>query len=450
MRIAARTICGWIAITLAGSLCAALVQAAEPKRKAAVVQTAVPFAEQRVALVIGNGDYKFAPLNNSVNDAQDIAKALRGLGFQVTLKLNQDRVGMALAIRDFGNQIKKGGTGLFYYAGHGMQVKGKNFLIPVEADILAEDEVPYRAIDANELLAKMESAKNRVNLVILDACRNNPFARSFRSGSQGLAQMDAPVGTLIAFATAPGSVAADGSGRNGLYTQHLLTAMRQPGLKIEDVFKRVRQGVREESGDRQIPWENTSLEGDFYFKPGKEAQPVQVANVAPAPVVSAPRSVAKKLTLLVRGYPVADNFWENETEDGYSKKAAQLIERDLIKMGGDSLKIEIVTEQARADPVLTEVDDAHSRKICQETKSDLLISARIETEGSSFMPQSSANWPDLYLSIFDCADNRKYKDKKRLSPTNQDSFSFSADLGAVANKFLREYRYLYQTGGNPR
>ena len=173
--------------------------------------------------------------------------------------------------------------GLFYYAGHGMQVKGKNFFLPVDADIQSEDEVPYRGIDANELLAKMESAKNRVNLVILDACRNNPFARSFRSSAQGLAQMDAPVGTLVAFATAPGSVAADGTGRNGLYTQHLLASLNQPGLKIEDVFKRVRVGVRQGSRGKQIPWENTSLEGDFYFKPGKPGEaPTQLASLAPA------------------------------------------------------------------------------------------------------------------------------------------------------------------------
>ena len=273
----------------AAALCAAvllpLASNAADDRNLAVAKPAAAAhtKEQRVALVIGNSTYKSAPLKNPANDAADIAKALRGLGFQVTLKQNQSRESMAQAIREFGNQLKRGGTGLFYYAGHGMQVKGKNFLIPVDSDIQSEDEVPYRGIDANELLAKMESARNRVNLVILDACRNNPFARSFRSSSQGLAQMDAPVGTLVAFATAPGSVAADGMGRNGLYTQHLLASLNQPGLKIEDVFKRVRVGVRQGSRGKQIPWENTSLEGDFYFKPGKPGEaPTQLASLAPA------------------------------------------------------------------------------------------------------------------------------------------------------------------------
>ena len=257
--------------------------AADDRNLTVAKPAATQAKEQRVALVIGNSSYKSAPLKNPVNDAQDIARSLQGLGFQVTLKQNQSRDAMAQAIREFGNQLKRGGTGLFYYAGHGMQVKGKNFLLPVDADIQSEDEVPYRGIDANELLAKMESAKNRVNIVILDACRNNPFARSFRSSAQGLAQMDAPVGTLVAFATAPGSVAADGTGRNGLYTQHLLASLNQPGLKIEDVFKRVRVGVRQGSRGKQIPWENTSLEGDFYFKPGKPGEaPTQLASLAPA------------------------------------------------------------------------------------------------------------------------------------------------------------------------
>ncbi len=138
------------------------------------------------------------------------------------------------------------------------------------------------------MLQKMESAKNRLNIVILDACRNNPFARSFRSNAQGLAQMDAPSGTLLAYATAPGSVAADGSGANGLYTQHLVASLKTPGLKIEDVFKRVRVAVKRDSNGLQIPWENTSLEGDFYFKPGKPGEvsaavpsPMEVASIAP-------------------------------------------------------------------------------------------------------------------------------------------------------------------------
>ncbi|MBI2289556.1 MAG: SUMF1/EgtB/PvdO family nonheme iron enzyme, partial [Betaproteobacteria bacterium] len=238
------------------------------KRNLSVSKTTPAATEQRVALVIGNANYRTAPLRNPANDAKAVADKLQGLGFKVTLKLDQDQKGMADAIRAFGNQLKAGGAGLFYYAGHGMQVKGRNFLIPVDADIQNEDEVPYRSIDANEVLSKMETARNRLNLMILDACRNNPFSRKFRSGNQGLAQMDAPSGTLVAFATAPGSVASDGSGKNGLYTQHLLASLGQPGVPVEQVFKRVRVGVMKDTRNAQVPWESSSLVGDFYFKPG--------------------------------------------------------------------------------------------------------------------------------------------------------------------------------------
>ncbi|MBL0125611.1 MAG: SEL1-like repeat protein [Betaproteobacteria bacterium] len=178
----------------------------------------------------------------------------------------------------------------FYYAGHGVQIKGRNFLIPVGADIQREDEVTYNAFDAGRLLEKMEAARSRINIVILDACRNNPFTRSFRSASQGLAQMEAPVGSYVAFATAPATVASDGNSGNGLYTQHLLEAMRAPGLKIEEVFKKVRVKVMADSEGKQVPWDNSSLTGDFYFVPpqsvatqGAPAALSQSAPPEPAP-----------------------------------------------------------------------------------------------------------------------------------------------------------------------
>lgn len=240
-------------------------------------------AERRVALVVGNNSYPSAPLLNPVNDAKGMAQALESAGFNVILKLDATQGELLGALREFGNRLKEGGpgtAGLFYFAGHGMQIKGRNFLIPVGANIEHEDEVSYQAMDAQAVMDKMESAGNGTNIVILDACRNNPFARSFRSGRQGLAQMDAPVGTLVAFSTAPGSVAADSgsSGSNGLYTAHLLRAIQRPGQKVEDVFKQVRLGVLRESGNRQVPWEASSLIGDFYFRvPTEGAAPVAEA-----------------------------------------------------------------------------------------------------------------------------------------------------------------------------
>ncbi len=233
--------------------------------------------EKRIALVIGNGAYADSPLRNPLNDANDMAAALKKLGFEVTSLTDSNQTTMKRAIRSFGEKLRANdGIGLFYYAGHGVQVKGINYLIPVGAAVNTEEEVEYEGIDVGLVLAQMESAKNKLNIVILDACRNNPFARSYRSSAKGLASIDAPSGTLLAYSTAPGSVAADGAGRNGLYTQELLKQMQTSGLSIEDVFKRVRVTVLELSQQKQTPWESSSLTGDFYFlgKPEKNAQSI--------------------------------------------------------------------------------------------------------------------------------------------------------------------------------
>lgn len=224
------------------------------------------FPGKRVALVIGNSNYPTAPLKNPGNDARAIAKSLKELGFEVTLRENASQRDLAAAIRQFGSSISPGSVALFYFAGHGMQVKGRNYLVPVDADIQVEDEVPYSAIDANLVLDKMEVGKSAINIVILDACRNNPFSRRFRSSATGLAEMIAPIGTLIAFATAPGSVAQDGAGDNGVYTKHLLESITVPGLPVEQMFKRVRNGVARDTNDAQVPWESSSMKGDFTFK----------------------------------------------------------------------------------------------------------------------------------------------------------------------------------------
>jgi hypothetical protein len=222
-------------------------------------------SERRVALVIGNSSYAVSPLKNPVNDAHDIAKALTQLRFDVIYRENLNQNDMKRAIREFGARIRNGSVGLFYFAGHGVQVNGINYLVPVDAKIESAEEVEYECVDAGFVLAQMESAGNNMNIVILDACRNDPFVHSFRSASRGLAQMDAPSGTLIAYATAPGSVASDGNARNGLYTQELLKFMQAPGLGIENVFKQVRISVRKLTNGKQTPWESSSLTGDFFF-----------------------------------------------------------------------------------------------------------------------------------------------------------------------------------------
>jgi Caspase domain len=238
----------------------------EPNRQLERLDSTGPRVTKRIGLVIGNGAYVNAPpLKNPPNDARDMVATLRALGFEVTSGINVNQREMKRLIREFGQKLKAGGSGLFYYAGHGVQSKGRNYLFPVDADIQSEAEVEDSGVDLALVLNVMDEAQNGLNVVILDACRNNPFARSFRSASEGLAQVDAPTGTLIAYATAPGRVAADGTGQNGLYTSELLKAMQIPGLSALEVFMRVRGEVMKQTGNNQVPWEASSLVGGFYF-----------------------------------------------------------------------------------------------------------------------------------------------------------------------------------------
>jgi hypothetical protein len=226
----------------------------------------------RLALIIGNGAYENSPLKNPINDALDMAQALKKIDFEVIHKENVvEKKSMEESIYQFEKRLQKGWVGLFYFAGHGIQVNGKNYLIPTEAVIPDEVAVRYEAVDVDKILEAMLNAGNDLNIVILDACRDNPFARCFRSSIRGLAQIDAPKGSLIAYATSPGKTAADGDGRNGVYTGHLLRHMMTPGLKIEEILKRVRNDVLEETAGKQTPWESTSLRGEFYFiKPSEK------------------------------------------------------------------------------------------------------------------------------------------------------------------------------------
>jgi uncharacterized caspase-like protein len=205
-----------------------------------------------------------------VNDATDIASALKQMGFTVVLLRDADLRGMREAIETFRRQLRPGVVGLFYFAGHGLQVKGENYLVPIGARINREQDVDFETVQVGRILGAMEDAANEINVVILDACRNNPYARSSRSFQRGLAVTQAITGSLVAYATAPGSVAADGAGRNGVYTSHLLRNMRMPDLPIEQVFKNVRIGVRQETHGTQTPWETSSLTGHFMFMPAAE------------------------------------------------------------------------------------------------------------------------------------------------------------------------------------
>jgi uncharacterized caspase-like protein len=250
---------------------------AQDARNLAISAKAAPtIADKRVALVIGNSAYQKSPLKNPVNDASDIAAKLRTLGFDVVERNNLKTSQIGRTLREFRSKLSNGGVALFFYAGHGLQIKGENYLPAVDADIEGEEDVPNQSIAVRQVLELMEDAKTRLNLAFLDACRNNPYSRSFRSAGEGLAKVSAPSGTLISFATRPGSVAADGSGRNGLYTTHLLHAIETPNLQVELMLKRVTSGVKGASRGMQEPWMEGSIEGEFYFSTAA-VQPVTVA-----------------------------------------------------------------------------------------------------------------------------------------------------------------------------
>ncbi len=256
-----------------------------------VVLSAPVQAAQRVALVIGNGSYASQPLNNPPNDAALMAETLRDVGFDVVEEIDADRRRMARAVRKFGSLLRDAGedaVGFVFYAGHGIQSKGENYMIPVDAQIEDELDVELEGFPASTLLTSLGSAGNRLNIVVMDACRNNPYKAATRSSGSGLARMDAPSGTFIAYSTSPGKVAADGRGLNSPYTRALARSIQTPGAKVEEVFKTVRVAVMDWTDGAQVPWESSSLTGDFFFR---EKAPEPVAASEPSKPVQPDNTV---------------------------------------------------------------------------------------------------------------------------------------------------------------
>ncbi|GAB2175700.1 hypothetical protein DLREEDagr8_12580 [Dongia sp. agr-C8] len=240
--------------------------------------------------MIGNSSYggEIGDLANPANDARLMADTLRKLGFEVIERIDADQKQMQRAVIDFGKSLSQAGseaTGLFYYAGHGLQVDGENYLIPVNAAINDERDVEVEAVASNLVLKQMDFAGNAVNIVILDACRNNPLSRSFRSQVSGLAEpRRKPRGSFIAYSTAPGDVAADGASRNSPYTRALVDAMQKPGAALEEIFRDVRSSVMAATKQKQVPWDSSSLTAPFYFIPPTEtAAAAEAPPPAPAP-----------------------------------------------------------------------------------------------------------------------------------------------------------------------
>ncbi len=226
--------------------------------------------EQRTALVIGNAQYGYGPLANPVNDALAIARALDKAGFEVILQTDANRDAMEQAIRAFGDRLKKeGGVGLFYYAGHGIQIKGENYLLPVAGDAPADEVLQQQSVAVSEAVEVMTSSHDGLNIVVLDACRNNPLGGS----SSGLSRIDSNARLFVSYSTSPGSVALDGQGSNSPFTKHLASAIATPALNLEETFKRTLKGVFQETNGQQTPWISSSFFGDFTFVDGGTDNP---------------------------------------------------------------------------------------------------------------------------------------------------------------------------------
>jgi len=220
------------------------------------------------ALVIGNATYEHAGvLTNPTNDAEDIAAKLTACGFTVSKAIDCSVLEMDRALKRFKKSLTDNDVGLFFFAGHGMQIEGENYLAAINTDTAGEDEAKYSSLALNRVIEVMEKAGTSTNIIILDACRDNPFERAWRrsAAARGLAPVYAPKGTLIAFATSPGQVASDGKGRNGAYTAALLQHIETPDCSIENMFKRVRNTLSASTRTKQISWEHTSLSGEFFF-----------------------------------------------------------------------------------------------------------------------------------------------------------------------------------------
>lgn len=231
-----------------------------------ILEAAKGIDAPRIALVIGNSKYIDGPLVNPANDAAAMSKELKMLGFETQALIDGKLSEITAAIQVYTDRISKSkAVGLFYYAGHGVQLAWRNYLVPVDASLDRVDDIPKKTYELNAMLASLGKAQNPMNIIILDACRDNPFGKKLPVEQKGLSQFDAPTNSLLCYATAPGNVASDGVGSNGLFTENLLREMRNPDAKIEDVFKRVRLKVRLASKGQQVPWESTSLEDDFYF-----------------------------------------------------------------------------------------------------------------------------------------------------------------------------------------
>jgi uncharacterized caspase-like protein len=327
----------------------------------------------RVALIIGNSAYIGAPsLANPANDARAMGEVLRSLGFQVIELRDGNKAQMTAAISRVQESLKgKQAVAMLYYAGHGLQLDWRNYMVPVDARLASAADVPRQTIDLGSVIDTFKGAGTRMNIMVLDACRDNPFASS-TSSAKGLAQLDAPPGTFLAYATAPGNVAEDGDekGGNGMYTQYLLLELRKPFGKIEDVFKRVRLSVRQKTQGRQIPWESTSLEEDFFFNDGTRlaTKPEELERLAAAAKRNEQQLLQQASQARERERQIALDLEKEREAQAVAARAAEeqrrldIAKREEVERLAKDAR---VREQARLD---AEIKAREEERLAQEAK----------------------------------------------------------------------------------
>ena len=290
----------------------------------------VAYGAPRLALVMGNESYRDNALNNPINDANDVAEALGELGFEVMLLTNLNYEEMYAAVEQFSERLPNGGTAVFYYAGHGVQVNNENYLIPVDAELEQERDVRREAIALNDVIALLNNTETNFNILMIDACRDNPFYRRWRtttrgwSGQLGLAEQERPRGTAISFSTSPGNFSDDGSGRNSPYTESLLRNIRNEGEDIAVMFRKVRNDVLKATQENQEPWYRESLSGAFFFNPAEENVTTASKNSAasPNPIISEGPDELSEITRAPQTATPPESESSDESRDSSSPVAA--------------------------------------------------------------------------------------------------------------------------------
>ena len=396
----------------------------------------------RVALIIGNSAYIGAPsLANPANDARAMGEVLRSLGFQVIELRDGNKAQMTAAISRVQESLKgKQAVAMLYYAGHGLQLDWHNYMVPVDARLASAADVPRQTIDLGSVIDTFKGAGTRMNIMVLDACRDNPFASS-TSSAKGLAQLDAPPGTFLAYATAPGNVAEDGDekGGNGMYTQYLLQELRKPFGKIEDVFKRVPLSVRQKTQGRQIPWESTSLEEDFFFNDGTRlaTKPEELERLAAAAKRNEQQLLQQASQARERERQIALDLEKEREAQAVAARAAE--ERRRLDMARREeverlAKDARVREQARLD---AEVKAREEERLAQEAKARdrarLLAQERSkESERQKELALALAQARELEAKrqqdlMQAAADLKKRDEEKRMSKDEQRDQAFALE-----------------------